>query len=36
MELKVKLLQVTKEKEDLANKTVVEVYASTSHQNDIA
>ena len=35
MELKAKLLQVTKEKEDLANKSVVEVSASTSHQIDI-
>ena len=36
MELKAKLLQVTKEKEDLANKGVVEVSASTSHQIDTA
>ena len=34
MELKAKLLQVTKEKEDLASKTMVEVFASTSHQID--
>lgn len=34
MDLKSKLLHVTKEKEDLANKTVVEVSASTSHQID--
>ena len=36
MELKAKLLQVTKEKEDFANKSVVEVSASTSHQIDTA
>lgn len=34
MELKAKLLHVTKEKEDLASKSVVEVTASTSHQID--
>ena len=34
MELKAKLLQVTKEKEDLASKSVVEVTTSTSHQID--
>jgi hypothetical protein len=36
MELKAKLLQVTKEKEDLVNKSVVQVPASTSHQIDTA
>ena len=36
MELKSKLLQVTKEKEDLASKSVVEVFASTCHQIDTA
>ena len=34
MELKAKLLQVTKEKEDLASKSVVEITTSTSHQID--
>ena len=34
MELNAKLLQLTKEKEDLASKSVVEVSASTSHQID--
>ena len=34
MELKSKLLHVTKDKEDLASKSVVEVTASTSHPID--
>ena len=34
MELKSKLLQVTKEKEDLASKSLVEVTTSISHQID--
>ena len=34
LELKAKLLQVTKEKEELANKGVVEVSPSTSQQVD--
>lgn len=36
MELKSKLLQVTKEKQDLASKSVVEVSTSTTHQIDNA
>lgn len=34
MELNAKLIQVIKEKEDLVNKSIVEVSASTSHQID--
>ena len=34
MELKAKLLQVTKEKEELANKSIVEVSSATSQPID--